>query len=41
MSACGECNGVGCYNAVNNNEEDEEDDTEDDIEDGNLFERLF
>ena len=36
VSACGECNGIACYNAGDSHEH-----VEDDIEDGNLFERLF
>ena len=36
VSVCGECNGVGCYNSVN-----EVEDVADHIDDGNIFDNLF
>ena len=45
MSACGQCRGLGCSNAMNteniDNDESENEEEYHDFEDGNVFERLF
>ena len=41
VSACGECNGVGCNNEYNAAVTADEDEDVDAIDDGNIFDILF